>query len=349
MKISIISFGSTGDILPLLPLCRALKSHGHHPTIIANSEIEAETIGFADIKFRSIGFSTENLLSDQKGTDLLNANSSTKSLKILTKLIKEQLTIFTPQILDSACDADLILVNERYFLIGHMIVQHRKIPLIQLSFQPKGPTKEFPYLYYKPWFFNFFLNKLTHIFVDKMMLKQFLPIINKVRSENCHMEELSVEQAIKIKYNTPMLQGFSPKFFSEPKDWPKNYKAQGFWYPIPQEFKQSIELESFLQTEKLVIYVGFGSMISDSAKIYKALVQCAKLLDVKFIYVLNWSKKNIENTEISDESIFVSDRIPHEFIFPLVDIVIHHGGSGTVGQALRFGKPQLIYCFMLDQ
>lgn len=40
---------------------------------------------------------------------------------------------------------------------------------------------------------------------------------------------------------------------------------------------------------------------------------------------------------------------PHSLVFPEAAAVIHHGGIGTTGQAIRAGVPQLIVPFFGDQ
>ena len=46
---------------------------------------------------------------------------------------------------------------------------------------------------------------------------------------------------------------------------------------------------------------------------------------------------------------FVGDYAPFSEIFPRARIVIHHGGIGTTGQALRAGLPQLVVPLFADQ
>jgi UDP:flavonoid glycosyltransferase YjiC (YdhE family) len=40
---------------------------------------------------------------------------------------------------------------------------------------------------------------------------------------------------------------------------------------------------------------------------------------------------------------------PHALLFPRMAVVVHHGGSGTTGQALRAGVPQVVLPLILDQ
>ena len=41
--------------------------------------------------------------------------------------------------------------------------------------------------------------------------------------------------------------------------------------------------------------------------------------------------------------------VPHDWLFPKVDIVIHHGGAGTCAAAMRAGRPSIIIPFFGDQ
>jgi sterol 3beta-glucosyltransferase len=49
------------------------------------------------------------------------------------------------------------------------------------------------------------------------------------------------------------------------------------------------------------------------------------------------------------ENVFMVDSVPHDWLFPQVAAVVHHGGAGTTGAGLRAGKPTLICPFMADQ
>jgi len=47
--------------------------------------------------------------------------------------------------------------------------------------------------------------------------------------------------------------------------------------------------------------------------------------------------------------IFVAPYAPHSQVFPRAFAIVHHGGIGTTGQALRAGRPQLVTPFLGDQ
>lgn len=348
MKIAVLSFGSTGDIAPLISLCKGLISQGHDPFLVANQEVEELSAGLG-VPFKSLGFSTKSLLTEEAGTQLLDSRSSTRSLKILSKIIQKQLMAYAVNIIKNISGAELLLVNERYFLIGNMIAEKQNIPLIQLCFQPKGETAMYPYLFFRPWYFMFFSNRFTHRVVDKMLLKKFLATINNIRSTRLGLQTLKLNAVFETKQNTPFLQGFSPSVFTPPKDWPEHYKAVGYWFPLTQPAYISDELDAFLSSPGLVFYIGFGSMPADQNRLLRILKSASKALGVRFLFALNWSPDlNGKFGKIND-FLFVVDSIAHHDIFPRVDGAIHHGGAGTVAQALKSSTPQLIYWFMLDQ
>jgi len=45
------------------------------------------------------------------------------------------------------------------------------------------------------------------------------------------------------------------------------------------------------------------------------------------------------------DGVFMIDNVPHDWLFPHVDAVVHHGGAGTTAAGLKFGKPTMIVPF----
>lgn len=49
------------------------------------------------------------------------------------------------------------------------------------------------------------------------------------------------------------------------------------------------------------------------------------------------------------ENVFLLDNTPHDWLFPRVSAVVHHGGAGTTAIGLKCGKPTMIVPFFGDQ
>jgi sterol 3beta-glucosyltransferase len=52
---------------------------------------------------------------------------------------------------------------------------------------------------------------------------------------------------------------------------------------------------------------------------------------------------NIPNT------VFVLETAPHNWLFPRMAAVVHHGGAGTTAEGLRAGVPTVVLPFVFDQ
>jgi UDP:flavonoid glycosyltransferase YjiC (YdhE family) len=49
------------------------------------------------------------------------------------------------------------------------------------------------------------------------------------------------------------------------------------------------------------------------------------------------------------EDVYALDYAPYSWLFPRMAAVVHHGGAGTTGAALRAGVPSLVVPFLFDQ
>jgi sterol 3beta-glucosyltransferase len=347
MKIALISFGSRGDLEPLVALGAEMIKRGHSAYIIANSEIESTAAEFS-VPVKSISFSVKELLH-QKGEELLSSKSATKSLKILSSLIFENLPFIAKQVFEKANDADVILINERYYILAQSLKDKLNCKIVQICFQPKGVTNAYSYLYFRPWFFKLMSNRQTHFFVDKMLLKKFLPPINELRKNDFSLPPLMLQEVLQQKQEGLLLQGFSRALFARPNDWTNNFVVCGSWRLKKNKSDLSQELKLFLNTTKYKVYVGFGSMMYEPKKLLAGLQTLAEKMNIQIVLVQNWSvDANIQLGKLNN-NVFILDSCEHDDLFPFVDLVIHHGGSGTINAAIRNAKPQIVAWFMLDQ
>jgi sterol 3beta-glucosyltransferase len=49
------------------------------------------------------------------------------------------------------------------------------------------------------------------------------------------------------------------------------------------------------------------------------------------------------------DTVFKLDSIPHDWLFPRMAAIVHHGGSGTTAASLRAGVPSVVIPFFGDQ
>lgn len=120
----------------------------------------------------------------------------------------------------------------------------------------------------------------------------------------------------------------------------------GQWVPpVAGAHVPAASLEHFLAAGAAPLYVGFGSMTGiDMRTLLEALV---KALDRR--RAVFWPGWNGMGTASLPENILCIDATPHDWLFPRMAAVLHHGGSGTTHSAARAGKPSIVMPFAGDQ
>jgi sterol 3beta-glucosyltransferase len=340
MKVALISFGSRGDLEPMAALGAELIQRGYEALLITNEDIQDLSPEPA-VPVRTVSIHVKDMLH-QEGTALLQARSAVKSLKILSGIIVNNLGAIALEVFELAKDCDLLIINERYYLIAQNIHDHSQAPIVQICFQPKGVTRRYPYLYFRPWYFRFFPNRATHHFVDSMLLGKFLPAVNAVRKQYLALPALRLKALLRQKQAGLMLQGFSPSLFKRPDDWNPNLVVCGNWsgYKTPSESLPA-DLSSFLSTPKRRLYVGFGSMLYAEERFLDLLQTLVERLDIHIVWVQNWNDRSRLTPGLYQKNIYILQDCDHRLLFPHVDMVLHHGGSGTVNTAARFWATQV--------
>jgi UDP:flavonoid glycosyltransferase YjiC (YdhE family) len=56
----------------------------------------------------------------------------------------------------------------------------------------------------------------------------------------------------------------------------------------------------------------------------------------------------LSQSDLPDE-VFVTEAVPHDWLFPRMAAVVHHGGAGTTGAGLRAGVPNIVVPVSNDQ
>lgn len=116
-----------------------------------------------------------------------------------------------------------------------------------------------------------------------------------------------------------------------------------------RNYHPPLELQEFLDAGERPIYIGFGSVVvSDPSRLSKIIFEAIQQTGQRAVVSQGWSNIGanvVENTS----NIFLLDKCPHEWLFPHVSCVIHHGGAGTTAAGLLAGCPTVIVPFFGDQ
>ena len=81
---------------------------------------------------------------------------------------------------------------------------------------------------------------------------------------------------------------------------------------------------------------------------YPTAAEAAALLKRRAVLVVGKDTQNLSTEELSPGMI-AAEYAPYSTLFPKASIIVHQGGIGTTGQALRAGKPTVVVPFAHDQ
>jgi UDP:flavonoid glycosyltransferase YjiC (YdhE family) len=227
----------------------------------------------------------------------------------------------------------------------------RGIPLALAFLQPFQPTTAFP---------SFFLpfrgslgkwyNWLTHRVMNMALWPSMGPPANEWRRTRFQLppfkalpDLLAYAQQVKA----PILYGYSPTVLPKPPEWGEQIQVTGYWFldALPS-WQPSPELLHFLENGPPPVYIGFGSMRDDDPqRLTQLALRALELSGQRGILLTGWGGL----AQTASEKIFVVDNAPHDWLFPRMSAVVHHGGAGTTAAGFRAGVPSLITPFALDQ
>jgi UDP:flavonoid glycosyltransferase YjiC (YdhE family) len=146
----------------------------------------------------------------------------------------------------------------------------------------------------------------------------------------------------------PHLLGFSSLVLPRPHDWPPNVQTTGFWaLPAPRNYQPPPDLSNFLATGPPPVVFSFSSQVSrQPAEMTSAVLTAIEQTGVRGLLLAGWGGLRARHLPAS---VMQVPYVPHDWLFPQVAGVVHHGGCGSTAAALRAGVPNMAVTFGYDQ
>ena len=141
---------------------------------------------------------------------------------------------------------------------------------------------------------------------------------------------------------------FSPLLGAPQPDWPANTLQTGFIF-YDRDAEQSVlppELAAFLEAGPAPLVFTLGSAaVMDPGDFWRQSAKAARLLGMRAVLLTG---KHAGRPPDTGELCHAS-YAPYSLLFPRAAAIVHQGGVGTTAQALRAGKPMLVMPFSHDQ
>jgi UDP:flavonoid glycosyltransferase YjiC (YdhE family) len=352
-RIVLATFGSLGDLHPFLALALGLQTRGHD-VVIATSEVyrtrvEALGIGFKPVRpdISVIEADVElmrRLMDMRKGTE-----------RIVCELVMPVLRDSYADTL-AAADGAVLLVSHALTYGVRLVAEKRGIPWASVMLSPIGFLScHDPSILPTAQFFSKHLRLLPaslygiFLWFGKRM----------IRAWGKPWHDLRAELGLPAVRDNPLCEGqhaprlvlamFSRLLADRQPDWPVNTVLTGFpFYDRDSDATLPPALARFLDEGPPPIVFTLGSSaVWDAGAFYEHSAAAARSLGRRAVLLTGTDPRNQPAT-VPDGAI-VCDYAPFTALFPRAAAIVHQGGVGTTGQAMRAGRPMLVMPYSHDQ
>lgn len=351
MHVLIMSFGTRGDIQPYAAFSGALARAGHDVTL-------AVPQGFADlvphaepgtITHRPAGSRMLRLLQEVM-PELSGARDALRTLGIMTSAMRE---------LNAECWAaaqaarpDVVVYHPKC-LAGPHIAEALGVPgVLSLPIPFFTPTRAHAMPFLGGASFGALGNRASYEF-RRMSGIMYGGMISEFRRDIGLSRFRRLADPLINPDGSPVhvLYPYSKHVVPIPDDYPPSAHVTGYWFPEDSgdAWVPPARLVDFLAAGEPPVYVGFGSMgFGKGARGRRdAVLFALRANGLRGIVATGWG--GIAPGETGTDDVLVLKGAPHEWLFPRVAAVVHHGGAGSTAAGIRAGRPTLIVPFLGDQ
>ena len=348
MKLDIVTIGSRGDVQPYLALGLGLQRAGHTVKILTDPFFESFVRG-EGLDFAPIHADPRQALQD----DIRKvAGNPFKFIRWLDRRFIPLTRSFMQDLLASSSHSDAILYSVLAFVASH-VASAIPIPSLPVYLHPIHPTRYFhspgspgfpDWLPFRGWlnWWSFRSSNLAFFWIVRKT-------IDRCRQEVLGLPPVPWKVYASLDYaESPLIYGYSPLVIPKPPDWGDWLHVTGYWF-LEQAagWQPPAALLDFLQSGPPPVYIGFGSMPEAEALELTALVADAlQRLELRGILHEGWGELGASGLPAN---MFRVQSVPHDWLFPRMAALVHHGGAGTTAAGLRAGVPAVIVPFFADQ
>ncbi len=351
-----MTIGTQGDVQPYVALGRALMESGHEITICTCTHYEPFIrkygLGYAYFNNDFIDF-----MHTPEGKIILgNAGSAWETLSTIVPMMPKILRLAEQQMTEiwAACKEsapDLILYHMKVPGVPDF-AEKLGVPCMLAFWLPlhvsttRFPAMGFPDLPLGPGY-----RRLTYQFARIVGIMTSGRMIRKWRAQHgLDPRSPGLRMRLPDGRPIPVLYGFSRHMIPPPEDWPDTATVTGFWFLDQDEhWNPPKSLSEFLSRGESPVYFGFGSIFGrDPKNATRIILEAVRRSGVRAILAQGWGGIEPTASENSESVMFI-ESAPHNWLFPRVSAVAHHGGCGTTAAGLLAGKPTIVCPFFGDQ
>jgi len=354
MRIVFSTFGTFGDVNPLIALSLELKRRGHRPVLAVpemfRPKIEPLGIGFARVR------------PDQDPNDTrliamiydIKHGTETGLRKFLFPALRES---YADLLAAAEADggADLLVTGELAYA-GPMVAEKTGVPWASYVLAPFSFFSAYDPPVLPPYPTLARVQEIVPAFghvvarVARFVTRKWPEPVYQLR------RELGLppgkDPIFDAKHSESLVLALYSSVMGAPQpDWPHAVKITGFAFydGTGDEGRLPPELASFLESGPPPLVFTLGSAaVMHAGDFYEQSAEAAELVGQRAVLLIGADDRNLPRRKLPD-TICVTRYAPYSQIFPRASVIVHQAGIGTTAQALRAGRPMLVMPYSHDQ
>jgi sterol 3beta-glucosyltransferase len=349
MHVTILTVGSRGDVQPYLALAAGLRRAGDQVRVATHRPFQA-AVHQRGLEFRPVAGNPRELLESEAGLAWLEAgrNPLAGTRRLLRLAQPHVARLLADAVV--ACQDTQAIIYAPLGMAGYHLAQQQRVPSILAALVPLTPTRAFPAAGAPAWPLGGAYNLATHLVAEQLGWQPFRRQLNHWRRQTLGLAPVGLlgPGRHQRRHREPVLYGYSPSVVPKPPDWGSHLHVTGYWFPDPDPaWQPPPALTRFLAAGPAPVYVGFGSMTDrDPAGLARTAVAALRRAGCRGVLARGWAALASANDH---DDLMVVDELPHDWLFPRMAAVVHHGGAGTTHTGLRAGIPNVVVPFFTDQ
>jgi zeaxanthin glucosyltransferase len=343
----VLSSTGTGHLNPLLSLSQKLVGRGHAVTFFGIPKIES-CVRRAGIEFFPIGADRWLPESDKSPPEGSGVWSDISKLRSNLKRIKHELRIFLedtpPALLQREVNA---LIIDEIALTGPTVAEMLGLPyfIISTSVPHNFGWNDFRWLS-RRWVSRSPFSWVENAFLENSALRMHGPIR---RSLNNYRQHAGLGPVHEMQQAFPGLAQITqlPQWL----DLPRAMLPRNFYYAAPfasSGVRPSIEFPWDRLDGRPVIYASLGTTRNGRATVFHMIAEACLDLGLQLVISLGGRFEPDQFAYLLGKPL-VTRYAPQIELLKRAKLVITHGGSNTVFEALREGKPMIVIPLAHDQ
>jgi UDP:flavonoid glycosyltransferase YjiC (YdhE family) len=351
-RIVFATIGSFGDLHPYIALALEINRRGHR-AVIAGSAIYRDKIEALGIEFSPLGPDFLRIGATPGLVDQV-LHPRTGAETVIRDVMMPGLRESYADLSAAAEGADL-LVSHPLTFAARLVAETRGqrwastflAPFTALSVHDPSVMAEIPFLdLLRPLGPTLFRHIYRHVMI-------------RAHDWSAPWHQFRAELGLPPAADDPLFAGqhapdlalglFSPLLGAPQPDWPPNSLATGFPFHDDDD-AQGLPpaLAAFLESGPPPIVFTLGTaMVHRPGRFFDDSLDAARRLGRRAVLMVGRDSP-LPPGPISDTA-FAAEYAPFSTLFPRAAAIVHHGGVGTTGQAMRAGRPMLVVPFGYDQ